>query len=84
MRRRSYILHPVRHILHPTSYTSYVLRPTCSQYPHEKEVLLPPLTGLEAIGNSVAGKLLCIDSRLSLNLAAQTLEQVLRDVPRLH
>ena len=48
-----------------------------SQYPHEQEVLLPPLSGLEAIGSSVAGKLLKIDSRLSLNLAAQTLEQVL-------
>ena len=48
-----------------------------SQYPHEKEVLLPPLTGLESIGSSVEGKLLSIESRLSLNLAAQTLEQVL-------
>ena len=48
-----------------------------SQYPHEKEVLLPPLSGLEAIGSSVKGKLLNINSRLSLNLAAQTLEQVL-------
>ena len=48
-----------------------------SQYPHEQEVLLPPLTGLEAIGSSVEGKLLSIHSRLSLNLSAQTLEQVL-------
>ena len=48
-----------------------------SQYPHEKEVLLPPLSGLEAIGSSVEGKLLQLNSRLSLNLAAQTLEQVL-------
>ena len=47
------------------------------QYPHEREVLLPPLSGLEAIGSSVEGKLLAIHSRLSLNLAAQTLEQVL-------
>ena len=40
------------------------------------QVLLPPLTGLEAIGSSVEGKLLSIHSRLSLNLSAQTLEQV--------
>ena len=48
-----------------------------SQYPHEREVLLPPLTGIEALGTDVEGSMLVIHSRLSLNLAAQTLEQVL-------
>ena len=48
-----------------------------SQYPHEKEVLLPPLTGIEALGTDVEGSLMIIHSRLSLNLAAHTLEQVL-------
>ena len=48
-----------------------------SQYPHEKEVLLPPLTGLEALGSDVEGDMLVVHSKLSLNLAAQTLEQVL-------
>ena len=48
-----------------------------SQYPHEKEVLLPPLTGLEALSHSVEGGMLVIQSRLSLNMAAHTLEQVL-------
>ena len=48
-----------------------------SQYPHEKEVLLPPLTGIEALTSDVEGTMLVIHSRLSLNLAAQTLEQVL-------
>ena len=48
-----------------------------SQYPHEKEVLLPPLTGIEALGADVEGDLLVVSSRLSLNLSAQTLEQVL-------
>jgi len=48
-----------------------------SQYPHEKEVLLPPLTGVEALGSDVEGNMLMIESRFSLNLAAQTLEQVL-------
>ena len=48
-----------------------------SQYPHEREVLLPPLTGIEALTSDVEGHMLVIHSRLSLNLAAQTLEQVL-------
>ena len=41
------------------------------------EVLLPPLTGIEALNSDVEGSILVIHSRLSLNLAAQTLEQVL-------
>ena len=48
-----------------------------SQYPHEREVLLPPLTGIEALGTDVEGSMMIIHSRLSLNLAAHTLEQVL-------
>ena len=48
-----------------------------SQYPHEAEVLLPPLTGLEALDHTVEGGVLVIQSRLSLNMAAHTLEQVL-------
>ena len=48
-----------------------------SQYPHEREVLLPPLTGLEALEHSVEGGVLVIQSRFSLNMAAHTLEQVL-------
>ncbi len=48
-----------------------------SQYPHEREVLLPPLTGLEALDHSVEGGVLVIQSRFSLNMAAHTLEQVL-------
>ncbi len=48
-----------------------------SQYPHEKEVLLPPLTGLEALETRVSSGMLVIEARLSLNMAAHTLEQVL-------
>jgi hypothetical protein len=48
-----------------------------SQYPHEREVLLPPLTGIEALTSDVDGSMLVIHSRLSLNMQAQTLEQVL-------
>jgi hypothetical protein len=47
-----------------------------SQYPHEREVLLPPLTGLEALETRVMSGMLVIQSRLSLNMAAHTLEQV--------
>jgi hypothetical protein len=47
-----------------------------SQYPHEQEVLLPPLTGIEALNLEVDGTMLVIHSRLSLNLASHTLEQV--------
>ena len=48
-----------------------------SQYPHEAEVLLPPLTGIEALSVEVDSSMLVIHSRLSLNLASHTLEQVL-------
>ena len=48
-----------------------------SQYPHEQEVLLPPLTGIEALNVEVESSMLVIHSRLSLNLASHTLEQVL-------
>ena len=40
-------------------------------------MLLPPLTGIEALGTDVEGSMMIIHSRLSLNLAAHTLEQVL-------
>ena len=48
-----------------------------SQYPHEKEVLFPPLTGLEALETEVDGSSLLIITRLSLNMTSLTLEQVL-------
>ena len=47
-----------------------------SQYPHEKEVLFPPLTGLEVLEAGVQGRTLTLQARLSLNLTALTLEQV--------
>ena len=46
------------------------------RYPHEKEILFPPLVGLEAIDKRTEGKTLVVELRLSLNLQAQTLEQV--------
>ena len=47
------------------------------RYPHEREVLLPPLTGVEAFGTEVEGGTLVVHARLSLNLNGGTLEQVL-------
>ena len=44
--------------------------------PHEKETLLPPLLGLAVSGTSVDGDTLVVKSRLSLNMASLTLEQV--------
>ena len=50
-----------------------------SQYPHEREILLPPLTGVQVLdgGMRVDRKLLLVDVRLSSNLVSQTIEQVL-------
>eukprot|EP00966_Prymnesium_polylepis_P169817 3926028-Prymnesium_polylepis.1 len=47
-----------------------------SQYPHEQEVLFPPLLGVEVLDTAVEGNLLLVDARLSLNLLSLTLEQV--------
>lgn len=47
-----------------------------SQYPHEKETLLPPLMGLQVTGTSVDGNTLVVKCRLSINMASLTLEQV--------
>ena len=44
--------------------------------PHEKEILFPPLLGIEALDTYVDGQSLIIDARLSLNLNALTLEEV--------
>jgi hypothetical protein len=47
-----------------------------SQYPHEAECLFAPLTGLEALGTRIDGSVLVIEARLSVNLNAQTIEEV--------
>ena len=47
-----------------------------SQYPHEKETLLPPLIGLQVLGTRIDGGSLVVSSRLSLNMSSLTLEQV--------
>eukprot|EP00445_Apocalathium_hangoei_P071318 CAMPEP_0204133150 /NCGR_PEP_ID=MMETSP0361-20130328/14930_1 /ASSEMBLY_ACC=CAM_ASM_000343 /TAXON_ID=268821 /ORGANISM="Scrippsiella Hangoei, Strain SHTV-5" /LENGTH=1005 /DNA_ID=CAMNT_0051086157 /DNA_START=36 /DNA_END=3053 /DNA_ORIENTATION=- len=48
-----------------------------SQYGHEREILFPPLLGIQALGSRVTGRCLIIEARLSLNLMSETLEQVL-------
>jgi hypothetical protein len=48
-----------------------------SQYPHEAEILFPPLTSMETLGTHVDGNRLIVDMRLTLNLGALTLEQVI-------
>ena len=47
-----------------------------SQYPHERECLFAPLTGLEVVGLRCDGAVLVIEARLSVNLNALTIEQV--------
>ena len=47
-----------------------------SQYPHECEILFPPLLGLEVMNTTVDASTLIVTARLSLNMTALTLEQV--------
>jgi hypothetical protein len=47
-----------------------------SQYPHEKEILFAPLTGLEVQGTVRKGNVLHISTRLNTNLKAQTIEEM--------
>lgn len=47
-----------------------------SQYPHEKEVLFNPLTGLEVMSKRFEGMVLVVEIKLSVNLNAMTIEQV--------
>ena len=48
-----------------------------SQYPYEREILFAPLTGLEVQSTRIEGSLLVIEVRLSVNLQALTIEQVI-------
>ena len=47
-----------------------------SQYPFEKEILFPPLMGVEVLRTRVDGSTLVLESRLSVNQMALTLDQV--------
>lgn len=48
-----------------------------SQYPHEAEILFGPLTGIEVQGTRVEGCVVIIMARLSVNLGALTIEEVI-------
>jgi len=47
-----------------------------SQYPHERETLLPPLMGLQVRSTGVEGSTLVVQCSFSINMASLTLEQV--------
>lgn len=48
-----------------------------SQYPHERESVFPPLTGVQVTGTHVDGAVLVVHARLSVNLKSPTIEQVI-------
>ena len=48
-----------------------------SQYPHEREILFAPLTGLEVRSSHVHGSVLVVNTSLSVNLSSETIEQVI-------
>ena len=47
-----------------------------SQYGHEREILFPPLMGLQVVSTRVRGSVLVAQVRLSLNMLSLTLEEV--------
>ena len=47
-----------------------------SQYPHEKEILFGPLTGLTVMKTRVEESVLVVEARLNSNLLALTIEEV--------
>eukprot|EP00966_Prymnesium_polylepis_P181174 4196501-Prymnesium_polylepis.1 len=48
-----------------------------SQYPHEREILFGPLTGIEVLRTRIDGSVVVIECAFSINLTALTLEEVL-------
>ena len=50
--------------------------PRLRRYPAEKEICFAPLTGVEVQGSRVDGPILVVEARLSVNLAALTIEEV--------
>ena len=55
-----------------------------SQYPHEKEVLFPPLTRIDVQNLSVKDDVLVVDIRLSINQMHQSIEQVTAKMQHSH
>ena len=46
------------------------------RYPEEKEILLPPMSGLEVKDYRTEGATLIVSVRLSINLQSETIEKV--------
>ena len=55
-----------------------------SQYPHEKEVLFPPLSSVEILGTRVEGTVLVLRVQLCINLTNQTIEQTIARMQHSH
>lgn len=53
-----------------------------SQYPAEQEICFAPLTGVEVQGTRVDGSVLVVEARLSVNLTALTIEEVVAKMQR--
>ena len=61
---------------HPIPSNPIPSHPHPRQYPHEEEICFAPLTGIEVQGIRVQGAVLVVEARLSVNLVALTIEQV--------
>ena len=55
-----------------------------SQYPHEKEILFGPLTGLETMSTRAEGASLVVCMRVSVNLKSQTIERLVGQMKFAH
>ena len=55
-----------------------------SQYPHEKEFLFAPLTGIEVQDTTKKGNVLYISTRLNTNLKVQTIEEMQSKMKSIH
>ena len=55
-----------------------------SQYPHEKEILFAPLTGIEVQSTRIEDSVVVVEVRLSINLKTETIEQVVSKMQSSH
>lgn len=55
-----------------------------SQYPHEQEILFPPLCGLEVIGERVEGSSIVIELRVACNMGGLPIEESTSQMRRSH
>ena len=48
-----------------------------SQYPHGKDICVPPLTGIEVLDARVGNSILVVECRFSVKIIALTIEEVI-------